>query len=226
MTIDGQERRKSAAATTYNGPERRGREATTTAILEAAEDLFSERGFNDVTVRAIAARAGISHALVHRYLGKKADIFRAILSRNQGVMLAAAPDDPDLLATTNFIMREGLTNHRRYVRLLADSALHGLTYEQTTGRFAAVDRLVELAQRAVAAAPSGVRTEQDLDPRFVIACVTALFLGWGATESWVLPAAGLPDMDEAEAIDGLERVMLGILRDNLPGLKASDPVSG
>ena len=203
----------------------RGREATTAAILDAAEELFSADGFEAVTVRAIAESAGVSHALVHRYLGSKADIFRGVLSRNQGVMLAAAPDDPDLLATTNLIMREGLTNHRRYVRLLADSALHGLPYEQTIGRFAAVDRLVELAERAVASAPSGERTDHDLDPRFVIACVTALFLGWGATESWVLPAAGIPDMDEAEAIDGLERVIRGILRDNLPGLKGSDPVT-
>jgi hypothetical protein len=32
-------------------------------------------------------------------------------------------------------------------------------------------------------------------------------------------------MDEAEAIDGLERVMLGILKSHLPGLKDSDPVT-
>ncbi|MCX6373092.1 MAG: helix-turn-helix domain containing protein [Actinobacteria bacterium] len=204
----------------------RGREATTAVILDAAEALFSARGFTDVTVRAIARRAGVSHALVHRYLGSKAEIFRAILSRNQGVMLAAAPDNPDLLETTSLIMREGLTSHRRYVRLLADSALHGLPYEQTTGRFAGVDRLVELAEQAVASTPSGERTDEDLDPRFVIACVTALFLGWGAAESWVLPAAGIHDMDEAEAIDGLERVMLGILKRNLPGLERSDPASG
>jgi len=196
----------------------RGREATTAAILDAAEELFSANGFEAVTVRAIAERAGVSHALVHRYLGSKGEVFRAVLERNQGIILAAAPDNPDLLATTSLIMREGLTNHRRYVRLLADSALHGLPYEQTTGRFAAVERLVELAERAVASAPPSERTGEDLDPRFVIACVTALFLGWAATESWVLPAAGLHDMDEAEAIDGLERVMLGILRDNLPGL--------
>jgi len=201
----------------------RGREATTAAILDAAEELFSADGFEAVTVRAIAESAGVSHALVHRYLGSKADVFRAILSRNQGVILAAAPDDPDLLATTNLIIREGLTNHRRYVRLLADSALHGLPYEETTGRFAAVDRLVELAERAVASASPGERTDADLEPRFVIACVTALFLGWAATESWVRPATGIRDMDEAEVLDGLERVILGILRDNLPGLSESDP---
>ena len=171
MTDDGQQARE------------RGREATTTTILDAAEDLFAARGFNDVTVRAVAERAGVSHALVHRYLGSKGEVFRGVLSRNQGIILAAAPDNPDLLATTSLIMREGLTNHRRYVRLIADSALHGLPYEQTTGRFAAVDRLVELAERAAASAPPGERTDDDLDPRFVIACVTALFLGWAATES-------------------------------------------
>ena len=208
---------------TDDGQRCRGREATTAAILDAAEELFSANGFEAVTVRAIAARASVSHALVHRYLGSKDDVFRAVLSRNQGIILAAAPDNPDLLATTSLIMREGLTNHRRYVRLIADSALHGLPYEQTTGRFAAVERLVELAERAVASASPDERTDGDLDPRFVIACVTALYLGWAATESWVLPAAGIPDMGEAEALDGLERVMLGILKSHLPGLKDSDP---
>ena len=54
---------------------RRGREATTAAILEAAQELFSEHGYTAVSVRDIAERAGVSHALVHRYLGSKADIF-------------------------------------------------------------------------------------------------------------------------------------------------------
>jgi hypothetical protein len=149
-----------------------------------------------------------------------------VLSRNQGIILAAAPENPDLLATTSLIVREGLTNKRRYSRLVVDSALHGLPYEQTTGRFAAVERLVELAERAVASAPSSERTGESLDPRFVIACVTALFLGWAATESWVLQSVGLGDLDEAEALDGLERVVLGILRDNVPGLDKSEPESG
>jgi AcrR family transcriptional regulator len=202
---------------------RSGREATTAAILDAAEELFSADGFQAVTVRAIAARAGVSHALVHRYLGSKAEIFRAILERNQGVMMAAAPADADLLETLGLIVREGLLNRRRYVRLLADTALHGVPYEQTTGRFVSVDRLVELAERAVASAPADERTGADLDPRFVIACVTALFLGWGAAGSWVLPAAGIRGMDEAEAVDALVCVMTGMLKYNLPGIGGGDP---
>jgi TetR/AcrR family transcriptional regulator, repressor for neighboring sulfatase len=196
-----------------------GREATTVAILDAAEELFSSRGFRGVTVRQIAERAGISHALVHRYIGSKADIYRAVLKRNQGAILRAAPDNPDILASTSLMVREGLQHRRRYVRLLALSALHGVSYDRTTGRFAGAERLVELAQRAAASAPPGERSDDDLDPRFVIACVVALFLGWGAAESWILAATGLQDMGEAEALDGLERVIRDILRDNLPGLE-------
>ena len=196
---------------------RRGRRITTAAILDAAEELFSAHGYNAVTVRDIAKRAGISHPLVHTYVGDKAEVFRAVLTRNQGIMLTAAPGDPDLLSTAGHMVREGLTEHRTYVRLLAESALHGVPYEQTPGRFASVDRLVELAQQAASTASSSDHSDEDLDSRFAIACVLALYLGWSATASWVLPAAGLPDMNEDEAIDRFVRVVQGILRDSVPG---------
>ena len=112
----------------------RGREETTAAILDAAEELFSARGYTAVTVRAIAERAGISHALVHRYLGSKADIYRAVLRRQEDAILQAAPDDPDLLASASLMFRQALAENRRYVRLIAHSALHGLSYEQVVGQ--------------------------------------------------------------------------------------------
>ncbi len=86
-------------------PEQRrgGREQTTAAILDAAERLFAERGFTAVTVRDIAAEAGVSHALVHRYLGSKQHVYRAMLARRENVIRDAASgergpaggDEPD-----------------------------------------------------------------------------------------------------------------------------------
>jgi AcrR family transcriptional regulator len=202
--------------------DRRGREATTATILDAAEELFAADGYDGVTVRAIAERAGVSHALVHRYLGNKADIFRAVLSGKQGALLGGAPDSPDILATTEGIVRVGLTEYRSYVRLVASSALHGVPYARTPGRWASLERLIELGRQAAVPASADERADEDLDPRFVVACLTALFLGWAATDSWVLPATGLQDMDEAEVLDGLVRVMRGILLYNLPGLEDKD----
>ena len=128
-------------------PRRGGREQTTAAILDAAERLFAERGFTAVTVRDIAAEAGVSHALVHRYLGSKEQVYRAMLSRRENVIRDAAPAEEDLAEATSLMLREAVLNQRSYVRLVAHSALHGLSYEKTVGQFAATARLVELARR-------------------------------------------------------------------------------
>lgn len=200
-------------------PRRRGREATTAAILDAARELFAERGYAAVTVREIAERAGVTHALVHQYVGSKADIFRAVLVRNENTILAAAPDNPDLLETTSLMLRQGLAHGRSHIRLIVRSAMSGVPYDRTSGRFEATERLIELARQTAASASPAERAAKDVDSRVVIACVVSLFLGWAATESWVRPAAGLADMDDAELLDGIERVILGILRDGVPGVE-------
>jgi AcrR family transcriptional regulator len=201
---------------------RLGRDATTAAILDAAEELFYERDYEAVTVRDIAEQAGVSHALVHQYAGSKEDLFRAVLSRNDGSMVSGAPAHLDLLESASLILRRGLEPRARdYARLLMRSALSGLPYDQTTGRFAAVEQLIELAEEQAASAPPSERDEKDLDPRLVAACVGSLYLGWVSGESWLRPAWGLEDMDDDEVAAGLDRVIRSILQDHVPGV-ASD----
>ena len=72
------------------------------------------------------------------------------------------------------------------MRLIAHSALHGLSYERTVGRFSATERLVELAQ-ASAAAEGAARDPDSVDPRFAVASVVALFIGWISAEDGLLP---------------------------------------
>jgi AcrR family transcriptional regulator len=198
-----------------SSPRRGGREQTTSGILDAAEKLFAERGFTAVTVRDIAAEAGVSHALVHRYLGSKQDVYRAMLVRNEDVLQSAASGENELLTAASLMLREGLMHQRRYVRLIAHSALHGLSYERTSGRFAATERLIQLAE-AAAVSEGAARDPDALDPRFVVASVVALFIGWIAADDWVLSASGLQDMSDEEITDSLERVVLQLLRENLP----------
>ena len=205
------------------GKRRRGREATTGAILEAAQELFSERGDHAVSVREIAEHAGVTHALVHQYVGRKADIFRTVLARNEKTILAAAPGNPDLLESAGLMLRQGLTEKGRVQpRLVARSALSGLRYDRTSGRFEATERLVELALQAAASASPAERAGKDLDPRLVVAGVVALYIGWVATESWLRPATGLEDMGHAELADQLVQLTRGMLKDNVPGAAHSD----
>ncbi len=207
---------------------RRGREATTRAILDAAIDVFSARGYSGATVREIAAHAGVSHPVVHEYIGTKADILRAVLVRNEGRVASAAPPHLDLLESARLMLRFGLAQEggRAYVRLLARSALDGLPYDRTTGRFEATERLIDLAEQAAASAAPGERAAKDINPRLVVACAVSLLIAWAATESWLRPAAGLEDMPEAELLEGLERVVAGILRENVPGVERGEPATG
>jgi AcrR family transcriptional regulator len=48
---------------------------TRAKILEAAQLLFSERGYDGATIRDVAARASIDPAMVIRYFGSKDELF-------------------------------------------------------------------------------------------------------------------------------------------------------
>ena len=73
-------------------------------ILDTAEALFAERGFDGVTLRQIAVGAGVDVALASYHFGKKLDLFRAVFERRapalndarlaalNAVQAAAAPE--------------------------------------------------------------------------------------------------------------------------------------
>jgi AcrR family transcriptional regulator len=57
------------------GVSRRGR------ILDAAEELFAEHGYDGVALRKIAAVAGVDVALASYHFGRKLDVFNAVFER-------------------------------------------------------------------------------------------------------------------------------------------------
>lgn len=57
---------------------RPGNPDTRGAIVQAARELFAERGYERTTIRAVAAAASVDPALVHHYFGTKAALFAEI----------------------------------------------------------------------------------------------------------------------------------------------------
>lgn len=53
------------------------KQATQARILDSALTLFSERGFDSASVRDIAARAGVTHAMIRLHFGSKAQLWQA-----------------------------------------------------------------------------------------------------------------------------------------------------
>jgi AcrR family transcriptional regulator len=55
-------------------------EGTRRAILGAARATFAARGYEQTTIRAVAARAGVDASMVMRYFGSKAGLFTAAVT--------------------------------------------------------------------------------------------------------------------------------------------------
>ena len=67
-------------------------------LLAAAQELFAERGYERVTTREIAERAGVDATLIARYFGSKAGLYLAALRAELGD--GPPPDllEPDRMA--------------------------------------------------------------------------------------------------------------------------------
>jgi AcrR family transcriptional regulator len=50
-------------------------------ILDAANALFAERGYDEVSVEDIARSAGVARGLVHHYFGGRKEVYIALLER-------------------------------------------------------------------------------------------------------------------------------------------------
>ena len=50
-------------------------------ILDAANALFAERGYDEVSVEDIASSAGVTRGLVHHYFGGRKEVYIALLER-------------------------------------------------------------------------------------------------------------------------------------------------
>ncbi|GGS52932.1 TetR family transcriptional regulator [Planobispora rosea] len=83
------------------GVRRRDREGTRQRILDAARGLFAELGYDQVTMRLIAAEAGANIALINRYFGSKRELFAEVLAmqgRFPGVLDGPVAELPRRLA--------------------------------------------------------------------------------------------------------------------------------
>ena len=92
------------------------------AVQVAAIELLAERGPREVTVRDVAERAGVNHALIHRHFGTKDEFFRsAITVQSEQIGAAAAaigrPDVGEILA----ILRDNPGYWRTLARTILDA---------------------------------------------------------------------------------------------------------
>jgi len=100
-------------------PRPHGRDEVVAAIQVAALELLADRGPREVTVRDIAAAAGVNHALVHRHFGTKDELIRTVLREESASIARAASDGGRDTAGLLALLDE----HPAYWRILARTVL-------------------------------------------------------------------------------------------------------
>jgi AcrR family transcriptional regulator len=155
------------------------------AVLEAAAELFAERSPGQVSVREIAARAGVNHALVHRHFGTKSALLTAVIRQ-------AAQAYAESIAgaeTPGQAFRQGFlygTERHPQAAALARAVLDGSVPRGTDRAFPAMQEHIE--QIAAAAAHGNGPLH---DPEVIAAGAFAFMSGWFILEGWLVRAAGL-----------------------------------
>jgi len=157
--------------TTTGRREGRGDAASTrAALMHAARELFSERGFDRTTVRAIAERADVNQALLFRYFGSKDALFTAVLGDEVRELLAATAPEDLLAATVERMFDDGRADpfyaalrspgHETALAALRNEL--GAPYQQVFAELAA--RGVESGTEGEADAGTGTEGAADTDP--------------------------------------------------------------
>lgn len=179
------------------------------AVLDSATELFALRGPRAVTVRQIAARAGVNHALVHRYYGTKEALLEAVLRNHSERFAELVRAHDDVQSSIPDLFRE-LQRQGAYVYTLARASMDGMHPEQLQQEFPTLRTMLAKSPRGEPAGDSAEGAAAgDLarDPRVVLAAMSALALGWRIFEEYLVRAAQL-DVEPRDAVRaGVEQLI-------------------
>ena len=171
------------------------RERAIARLVAAARPLFAARGASEVSLREVAAAAGVNYGLIHHYIGTKDDLLELVLQRASAEWVDYFVDAPTVDDAVTHIMRP---KSSEYARIVARSILAGGAPEALLGRSPA---LAALSQRIVG--DIDCPSTSDHDARIAVAAITGMALGWGIFGRYVQEIAGLGDAAEDEVTEAV-----------------------
>ncbi|OPL19892.1 MAG: hypothetical protein AVO35_00050 [Candidatus Aegiribacteria sp. MLS_C] len=157
---------------------------TRESILDAAEEVFVERGFSGASIKRIAESAGVAKSLLYHYFPSKKDLWQEVIHRR--VRQAGLPGK--LLETVASVSRDGLEavregrKHTTYFEFMRDNPqfVRMLAWLNAEREFpceppvdmkeGVLDRLAELQEKGI--------FRKDIDPRVFVIIFMAVSEVW------------------------------------------------
>lgn len=180
------------------------------ALVAAATELMAERSMSEISIREIATRAGLPHAMIYRHVGSKEALEKLVIDQTTAEVLhevsqrlAAQGAEAGLDG-----LIETILTRRESILLLARALLAGEP-AQAFDTPAVMASFLD-ALRAQVAADSGdsALAAVDHDLQVAVGSVAAMLLGWITFEARILAGTGL----ESVPIDGVTRSAKMVLR--------------
>lgn len=194
-------------------------EAKRSAILDAAEEAFLEKGFAETSTARIAERAGVTKSLIHHHFGSKEALWSEVKTRRfrlyseeQMALLREQQPSAALLRESMKMYFRFLREHPQVIRVLAWMFLEG-------GRESGcleIDRELTLAGiEKIRQGQERGELRSDLNPGFILFTFLGIAQHWYQDKQFMLDKVGLsPDseaIDEAYLEDAVRIFFEGVL---------------
>lgn len=128
-------------------------EGTKRAVLDAAERLFADRGYEGTSIRDISAASGVSQPLIQHHFGSKDVLYGSVLRRAiedykaQSPEAAWATDEPGNPESEMGIIYKFLRENERQLRMIGWARLEG-KHELVAGAECLRKAMVQRIKRA------------------------------------------------------------------------------
>ena len=181
---------------------------TRQAILVAARELFAAHGVDGVSVRRVAAAAGVNHALVHRYFGTKDEMVAEILLAESEAMSALGRPEADAgtsLDALRQVLTHALTDGRTSLLLMLRAEIDGLAPEGLLAG-APLRPLRQLEEWLTRRAPEGV----EIDHHALAMVIGAAIMGLASCQPMLTAGVGIEGEDPDEVLRRCVDLLVGV----------------
>lgn len=188
-------------------------------ILDAAESLFAEHGFGDVSTSKIAEKASVSQSQIHYHFETKRNLLGEVLMRRfteYYEVQSSMFDRPELEGTE--LIDESIRayfqffqNNPHFVKLLGRAKLDSAKEEDPAS--------AELTRRGAELVAKGQQAgllRSDVSPQFIVFGFLSLVAFWFMSRNEYLPQAGFTNEPESYDSQYLEFILKVYLKGIAP----------
>jgi TetR/AcrR family transcriptional regulator, repressor for neighboring sulfatase len=176
------------------------------SIIDATLSLWSAKGPAEVSLRAIAARAGVNYGLVYRHFRTKEAVIRAAMDRVVARSLMYIQDCTDLVDAMDSVLPRSTGAH---ARLLAWAILQYLVDDILPAEDPFLQRLRELAKADL----GGDVADADTAAKVRAGSLLAMLYGWRLFEPYLVRGLQLETVSHDELDALIRERMLKALSD-------------